>query len=287
MEQYEVAKFYDNNMELIDTNDITVVDVEIPSIPFENNWTGGDDGIAPIYQGTDIKQREIKATVMMVAHDVPDYYLLRSDLYAVFGYGTFFYIILNEEDGKRYKIILNDSYLPERLMPVMGKIEIPFITSELPFAESVGTTQDIERDGVNSEIGLWGFGMGLLSDDESQKYTHQLPRFSRMDFKIYNAGNVPIHPFDQELKIRISNVVGSTEFLELKNKTNGTTFRVKEKVTSSQTVLLDGPNITINSLQSFRKTNRQYIELSEGWNEFEMLGATGAKVDFDFPFYYR
>src|SRR5699024_749853 len=205
-------------MSLIITNDIVVIDVEIPSIPFENKWTGGDDGIIPIHQGVDIKQREIKVTTMMEAYDVPDYYLSRSELYAIFGYGVPFYLVLNNESGKRYKIILDDSYLPERLLPTMGRIEIPFITTELPYAESIGTTSDIQKNGLSADDGMWSFGMGLESVDDALKYTHQLPRFSRMDFKIYNAGNIPIHPFQQQLIIKITNVKGSTDYLELVNK---------------------------------------------------------------------
>lgn len=108
-----------------------------------------------------------------------------------------------------------------------------------------------------------------------------------MDFKIYNAGNVPIHPFEQELKIKHQQCSGSTEFLELKNKTNGSVFRVNEKVTSGQTVVLDGPNITINSLQALRQTNRKYLELEPYWNNFTLTGCNSAKVQFDFRFHYK
>src|SRR5699024_8352726 len=123
--------------------------------------------------------------------------------------------------------------------------ELVFETTELPYAESILTTSAIDRHGLNYGDG-WSYGMGLLYDDESHKYTH-----TGTSFRIYNAGNVSVQQCEQELKITISDVVGSTDHLELRNKTNGTTFRVTEKVTSSQKIVLDGPNITSNDLQYF------------------------------------
>lgn len=111
--------------------------------------------------------------------------------------------------------------------------------------------------------------------------------FHRNRFSTYNAGNVPIHPFEQELKITISQVRGSTDYLELRNNTNGTVFRVNEAVSSGQTIMLDGPNITSNGLQFLRNTNKQFIELNPGWNEFEISGADRATVEFTYRFYYK
>lgn len=111
--------------------------------------------------------------------------------------------------------------------------------------------------------------------------------FHRNRFSTYNAGNVPIHPFEQELKIIITSVFGSTDFFELRNLTNNTVFRINEAVGNRQTIMLDGPNITSNGLQFLRNTNKQFIELDPGWNEFEISGADTATVEFIYPFYYK
>lgn len=278
---------YDKNMDKIEfPQGVTPLDIFISSIGKERVTGEVEGSNQTINYGAIYKGRNIKLSVYMKAKDTHDYRLLRDEVYAMFQTGDTFYVSESYEQGKRYLVSVDEQYIPERINRNSATAKIQCTKLGLPFAESVGTTQDIQRDGINSEKGLWSFGMGLSSDEDSHKYTHTLPRFNRMDLKIYNAGNVPIHPFEQKLKIKISDVVGSTNFLELKNKTNGTIFRVNEKVTSSKTIILDGPNITINSLQSFRKTNRKYILLDKGWNEFEIIGATGAKVEFDFPFYY-
>src|SRR5690625_4588956 len=181
--------------------------------------------------------------------------------------------------GKRYLVRLQNVFELQQI-ETTGEGELIFETTELPFAESIGTTQDIQNNGINANDALWGFGMGLIADDESLIYTH-----TGTSFKIYNAGNVPVHPFDQDIKITIDNIQGSTSYFELRNTTTGDTFRVNEGAIG--TIVLDDSNITRNSLNYLRQTNKQYITLAPGWNEFDILGATSARVLFDFRFYYE
>ncbi|OCA84483.1 hypothetical protein A8F94_17455 [Bacillus sp. FJAT-27225] len=225
--------------------------------------------------------RDIEVSIGMKAYDAKDYRFLRDNIYSFFSENEFMYISELHQSGKRYKVSMVEWFLPERLTKRAATARFGLELFELPFAESIGKTADIQRDGIDSNKELWGPGMGLISDDDSLVYTH-----TANQFRIYNAGDVPIHPFEQDLKITISEVQGSTSFLELKNDTNGSVFRVNETVNSSQVIVIDGPNITSNSLQFLRKTNRKFIELAPGWNDFTVTGATSAKVDFDFRFYY-
>ena len=150
-------------------------------------------------------------------------------------------------------------------------------TDGLPFAESIGTTALIDENGVSVNDALWGYGMGIISNDESQQYTH-----TSGTFRIYNAGNMLVHPFQQDLRIEISGVTGKN--FEMRNVTTGDVFKVMNELKSSDVVNLDGPEIKINGLQALRKTNRKYISLAPGWNEFR-LNRT-AKTKFDFRYYY-
>lgn len=256
--------------------------------------------------GATYGRREIIVPFYLDAKDSHDIALLRDELYALVStvepiyiremrqrsYNPTYVIDVEEPDrvveyedsyvgGKRFKVRLTSSPVEIEQMFTYGFGEIVFETVELPFAESIGTTADIDRDGISSNSELWGFGMGLLADDDSLVYTH-----TGTSFKIYNAGNVPIHPFEQRLKITIEDVAASYSYLELINVTTDTTFRVNEAVKQSQKIVLDGPNITINGLQAFTKTNKQYITLAPGWNYFTVKGTTSAKVSFVFPFYY-
>lgn len=238
----------------------------------------GANGV--IDYGTTYGPRPITGMFRATAHDREDFSLLRDEIFYIFRTEKSFYLIEKREPGKRWLVKVNNAYdIPQR--NVYGNFDIDF-TGLRGFSESIGTTADIDKNGLTYDSGLWQYGMGLLYEDESHQYTH-----TGTSFRIYNAGNIPLHhPFEEELKITISNVSGSSSYLELTNATTGDTFRVNEGVGSDKTIVLDGPNITSNGLQYFRKTNRKFITLVPGWNQFTIKGASSAKVAFDMPFYY-
>ncbi len=186
--------------------------------------------------------------------------------------------------GKRYLVRINNVIdLDQQFKFGFGEIE--FVTTELPFAESAETTLFIEENGVNAGDGWWGFGMGLLADAESRKYRHNVVEEKR--FRIYNASNVDVHPFEQDLKITISNVVGSSSMFQVTNHTNSSRFRITEEVSNSDTYIYEGPNVTRNGFEALRRTRRDFIYLSPGWNELQMYYADSATVEFDFRYYYK
>jgi hypothetical protein len=274
---------YDKNMNPIKFPDgVKPLDIFISSISKERFSDKNEGANGVVNKGFTYGTRDIQLYLLLKSYDTRDYRLLRNAVYAMFQEEDEIYISEEYEKGKRYLVTVDERYIPERRTRRSAEAKINCSIAHLPFAESIGTTQDIQISGINSDDPLWGFGMGLIDDPNSLIYTHTTKQFS-----IYNAGNVPIHPFEQDLKITISQVVGSTEYLELKNLTNGTAFRVNEGVTNSKTIIIDGPEITSNGLQYTRMTNKGFIELEPGWNEFQLSGATSAKVEFDFPFYYK
>src|SRR5690625_626495 len=131
--------------------------------------------------------------------------------------------------GKRYKGRLDSPFDVEQAYRY-GFGELVFETTDLPFAESTGTTGDIDREGISDISELWGFGMGLMSGDESLRYTH-----STTAFKIFNAGNAAVNPFEHELKIAIE---GVSNGYELENLTTGDVFKVTENMSGN--LVIDG-----------------------------------------------
>jgi phage-related protein len=268
---------------------ITVKDFIVSSISLRAKYNEIEGKHGTVNYGATYGTRTITVPFYFKSTDLVDYALIREELFSLAVDIEPFYIremrrvdyqtgdnqLLN---GKRYLVRLQNTFSIEQLFKI-GQGELVFETTDLPFAESIATTQSLQN-GMNSDHDSWSVDMGL-SDEESLIYTH-----IGTQFDIYNAGNVPIHPFDQDLKITISQVVGSTEYLELKNSTNGTLFRVNEGVNGTKVIVLDGPEITSNGLQYTRMTNKEFIELNKGWNSFEIKGATSAKVEFDFRFYY-
>src|SRR5690625_1239032 len=133
----------------------------------------------------------------------------------------------------------------------------------------------MDREGISAIQARWGVGMGLISDDESLRYTH-----STTAFKIFNAGNVAVNPFEHELKISIEDISNG---YELENLTTGDVFKVTENMKENN----DKERATVknNGLQAIRKTNRRYITLARGWNYIRQNRAI--KTSWDFRFYYK
>ena len=299
---------------LLSDYDIYIDDFIVGSIEIESNYGTVEGSNRRIDYGATHGVRNIRTPFHLKAHDLLDYPLLRDTLYGLVldtesffirelrrpKFLTYDFVDITEsalgvdgqrkwsEDsknayigGKRYLVRLQNTFDIEQVEND-GEGELNFETTELPYAESIGTTQDIQRNGINANDELWGFGMGLIADDESLIYTH-----TGTSFRIFNAGNVAVHPYEQTLKITIDNVRGSSSYLQLRNNTTGDAFRTTEAVSGSQTIVLDGPNVTSNGTQYYRKTNRQFITLAPGWNDFTITDASSARVAFDFPFYYK
>lgn len=273
---------FDENMNRVNPPDIVFSKMAVPSIPFSNEEEGGEDGILPVFMGATIEQRSISVEIKAFSQDIPDYYLLQSRIRALFPYGKVFYLVREHEQGKRYKVVLSEGFEFDRVNPMYDKVELSFKTVDLPYGESIGTTQDIEQNGIDDEGGFWGFEMGLLSKDESLQYT-----FTEKEFSVYNAGNVAVSPLMQDLVITVDNFSDNTKELEITNKTTGQTFAYEDKLDSSKTLKLDGPLVTVNELQELRNTNKEFIDIAPGWNTFEIEGPKRFTIAFDFRFYYK
>lgn len=262
---------------------VTPLDIFISSINKKRVKDEVEGAHGYVDKGFTYETRNIELLFKLKSSDTQDYRLLRDEIFAYYSEGNFIYVSEEYQQGKRYKVMAVESFIPERINRRVASVGLQLEMVDIPFAESIGTTKTIGERGILSDDELWGFGMGLIDDPDSHKYTH-----TGTSFKIYNAGNESIHPFNQQfLKITINNVQGSTSYFQLKNNTNGSLFRVNEGVGANQVIMLDGPNITSNGLNYLRKTNKGFIELSPGWNEFSITGATSAKVEFDFRFYYK
>lgn len=268
--------------------EINALDFVVDSIPIDSRYGKVESRSGTVdYGATYGGQRPIRVPFSFEAGG-HDFALKRDEIFDLILDLESFYIeemrMLSDANkligGKRYLVRIANRFMLEQYWR-LGKGEFIFETTDLPFAESVHTTKDIDDYGIETHFEQWAFGMGIpLGED--LKYTHE-----GNSFRIFNAGNVPVHPFEQDLKITISNVHGSDEYFELRNVTNNTVFRVTEPVSDTQNIVLDGPSVTSNSLAFLRSTNKQFIELVPGWNEFEITGASSAKISFDFRFYYK
>src|SRR5699024_212765 len=141
--------------------------------------------------------------------------------------------------GKRYLVRVTDSFEFGQ-QSRYGFGEMVLATAGLTFAESIGATHDIAENGLVHSQELGSYAMGLVDDDDSQKYAHR-----EKEFASYNAGNVDVHPFEQYIRIEIENAV---EDYSLRNITTGDEFKYTGN--NKGKLVIDGANITIKGLQS-------------------------------------
>lgn len=288
----------DNDEILLSDHDIHVKDFIVSSISLLPDYSQIEGRSGQVDHGATFGTRTIRVPFYIDNYDNHDFALLRDKLFDLVIKRKSFYIRemrrlkrkqyafvdIDESPkqetgtenlyvgGKRYLVRISNEFDIEQMFSY-GEGELEFETTELPFAESIGTSMDIERNGIRYNDELWSYGMGLSHNEEEWKYEH-----NGGSFRIYNAG-IDVHPFEQDLKITIE---GASKNYELKNTTTGDTFKYTGDTTG--TIVLNGANITMNSLQAFRDTNKQYITLARGWNQFTQNQKR--KVQIDTRFYY-
>lgn len=269
------GKIYDFDDVEIRTRDF-IVSSPVPI----NNFKTQDGVMGVIDCGTDFGPKEIKVSLKAKSYGFETFSLLRDEIFEILGSGEPLYVIEKRICGKQWlSKVKNDYDIPQKNR--IGKFDVTFVALK-GVAESILTTQDIQRDKLLNS-GDWAFGMGLETVDDSELiYNH-----TGNSFKVFNAGNVEVHPFQSYLKITIKNVSGSTNKFSLINRTNDSRLVINKAVTSSEVWIIDGPVIKRNSLMAASDTTKEFISLDPGWNNFEVTGATSAEVSFDFKFLYK
>lgn len=241
--------------------------------------------------GVDDVSRTIRIPFFFKGKEDFDFPLIRDELFGLFGKESF--LLAESPDfsgiftGKQYEVRLSDVINPDQ-DEQDGRIAegtLVFETTNLPYAQSIMTTQEIQSNGLNVDRD-WAFGMGLETlDDKELVYTHQA--VAAQTFKVYNAGNVEVHPFETFFKLTIQNVTGSTEKFQVINLTNGSKINIVVPVTTSDKWVFDGPNILRNTQNAAKHTKKNFIYLDPGWNSFQIYYCASAEISFDFGFLYR
>lgn len=137
--------------------------ISSPEIRTESESFEGRNGTVEF--GVTYESRTINAECTMIAHDKLDFPLKRNELYSILSSKEPYYLITEDEPGKRWLVRCENSYdIQKTNISHWGEFELVFRTTELPFARSEGTTKDIHENGIDSDDELWGFDMGLIDE---------------------------------------------------------------------------------------------------------------------------
>src|SRR5699024_3258424 len=139
---------YDLNMNEIEFPEgFFPLDIFISSIDKDRITDKVEGGNRKLNYGSTYNERDIQLSILLKAHDTQDYRLLRDATYALFNKYDSFYLVEKYQSGKRYLVSVDEKYIPDRMTRRHATATINCSLNDLPFAESIGTSADI--DGAN------------------------------------------------------------------------------------------------------------------------------------------
>src|SRR5699024_2728446 len=268
-------KLLNPNMQEIKSPDGFIpLDIFVSSIGKERHTDKVEGMPGEVNYGTSYTSRDVELTMWFKAKDTIDYRLLRDELYAYFDSYDYFYVIETNKPTRALKIVIDENIQDKRINTYYGEITINAKTIDNPFWVSLYTTKELNDSGYDALVEKYGLVDSINSDKTKYKFTER-------NFSIWNAGNVTVEPEQMYLKITVTGTNGK---LEIRNKTTGDTFKVNAEF--GGTLVIDGMNTQLNGVNVFRDTNKRYIRLVSGANEFEVIGQF-TDITIDFRFYYK
>ncbi|WP_051577975.1 phage tail family protein [Sporolactobacillus terrae] len=246
--------------------------VSAPTPQHQTAEVSGRDGLQDL--GTMYGPRKIHCPLSFRSIDRAEFSLLRDEIFQLFDSKEPFFITENRQPGKRWKVKVDGDYTIDQ-SHLVGLFEIDLV-SFYPYAESVVSTcaEPIDTDSENWQA--IGAGMTLEEDMEYEQHA--------ASFRIWNGGDRPIDPTENMLVITYS---GASDGLLIRNKTTGEVWQYSGTTSGSDQIVLDGVKNLKNGLSILGQTNLGLISLAKGWNDFEIIGATGAfTISFDFRFLF-
>ena len=252
------------------------LDINVGPIIYENIYTSSSraDQLVKRYP----KNRDVSINAMFTAYNTVDWRLKRDRVYSFFRNLGVFYIAESYQPYKLLKVIVDESYEVDRPVIRWGLLEIPLKIIDTPFKQSLHTTLDIDAEGVRWND-KWGYGMGLSSDSSQWKY-----KFTNTNPRFYNAGTEDIKLIQQKESLIMLVPKESVPWIEISDGT--TTFRLNRQTTIDSPLTLKGHQIRVNNANVLDQTNREFLTIKKGWNNWEIRGIKNFEIEVDFRFLY-
>ena len=230
--------------------------------------------LGPVDYGYSYRQRGVRLKFLAHGKDETDKHLLEEQLSAFFDDYDEFLVARSLVPSRVLRVHVNEVSDPERFNVVDSLYTVSGQTMQLPFWTSLYTTKELNDTGYSALVEKYGLVDGINSDNTKYKFTER-------NFSVWNAGNVTVEPETMYLKITSTGTNGK---LEIRNKTTGQIFKVDADFGGD--LVIDGMSTQLKGTNVFRDTNKRYISLASGKNEFEVIGQF-TDITIDFRFYYK
>lgn len=252
------------------------LDINVGPVIYENIYTSSSraDQLVKRYP----KDRDVSINAMFTAYNTVDWRLKRDRVYSFFRNLGVFYIAESYQPYKLLKVIVDESYEVDRPVIRWGLLEIPLKIIDTPFKQSLHTTLDIDSEGVRWND-KWGYGMGLSSDSSEWKY-----KFTNTNPRFYNAGTEDIKLIQQKGSLIRLIPKESVPWLEISDGT--TSFRMNRQTTIDSPLTLKGHQIRVNNVNVLDQTNREFLTIKKGWNNWQIRGISKFEIEIDYRFLY-
>ena len=273
-------KIYDLNMkEITLPKGVMPLEIFVGSVA-KNRVTEEVDGRSGVVDyGFNYTDRPVSLFLRIKAADAADFRLLRNEVFATFDVGSAFYVAEADVPSRVLKVVVDESYIPDRLTEEYADFDINCRTLDSVFWETIYTTLELNDTGYDAAAEKYGLVDGI--DDEKVKY-----RFTENTFAVYNAGNVTVEPESMYLELLFYYCTIPDGKMTVKNLTTGDVLEINS-VENRMHIKQSGMKLTIGAVQRFRDTNRRFISLAPGDNQFEITGATFDEARFDFKYYFK
>ena len=114
----------------------------------------------------------------------------------------------------------------------------------------------------------------VCQEGHSESITVAEKKFTTPTFRFRNDGSVTIDP-----RVHTGLVItfkGASDKLIIRNKTTGDEWSWSGTTVANDVITLEGIRSLKNGTSIFGQTNKKLITIAPGWNNFEVVGATGS-----------
>lgn len=257
-----------------DTRDygIKIKGIAVPSV----EWTAETSSIPGrsrlLELGAEPNRGSIIIDFDFWAYDTYHFTTARDKIFRLFIRKESFYLTESRDPGKRIKVRAK-GFTPEQVY-LKGKCSVEFECNNA-FFESIVSTSENEFYYDSAKL---QYGMGLITETPIYKFTNTT-------FRVFNAGDVTIDWRNENVNLTFK---GASNGLKINNLTTGDTWNYFDTTTSSDSIYLtEGARSKKNTLSILGRTNMAAMTLAPGWNDFQIIGASGSfEITFDFRFLY-
>lgn len=247
-------------------------DNSTPTISNSYLDVAGVDGSQFIY--STFSRYQIAANFFLRFTDWQDFKLAKHQFYRLFGQRK---IIRMRTDVESSIVRFVYPNLPE-IKPSQDFAHDALIT--MNFDNPSGYRYSLYRS--NS---IYGFKTGNLQFGELGLDSAPNYHFTTNSFKLFNPSDIAIDPYGQKHDLQVvCHFSGNS--MKIANASNGSEWEYTKPANSSDTIILNGINTTLNGQPASANTDYGNLILDTGWNDFTVTGANSIDITFSFPFIY-